>query len=501
MQEKLNQLRSLLGEVADLGHIMALMEWDQETYMPEGAVEARSRQLATIGKLMHIKATSDEIGTLLADLKPWADTLAPDDDNKRLIAVTARDYDKEKRIPPDFVAQRAQVTSMARHAWMEARAKSDFKIFQPHLEKILALNHRYVAFFPPAAHPYDVLLDDYEPGMTTAEVEAIFDTLRPQQVDLIQAVAASPQVDDRFLHLEYDEQKQWDFGLTVISRMGYDRRRGRLDKSAHPFTTSFSADDVRITTRFEKNMGVSALFSSMHEAGHGLYDQGIGATWSRTPVANGASLAVHESQSRLWENIIGRSRPFWQYFFPRFKALFPDQLDGVSPDRFYRAINKVEPSLIRVEADEATYNLHIMLRLELEIAMIDGSLTIKDLPEAWNAKMESYLGMVPPTDAEGVLQDIHWSMGSLGYFSTYALGNLISVQLWEHFKTTHPQAEAQIEEGDFSSLLSWLRKEVHQYGRKYAPQELVRRITGSDIDPVPYIGYLQAKYGEIYGLE
>ncbi len=500
MQEKLNQLRSLLGEAADLGQIMALMEWDQETYMPEGAVEARSRQLATIGKLMHIKATSDEIGALLADLKPWAAALEPDDDNQRLITVAARDYDKEKRIPPDFVAERAQVTSIARHAWMEARAKSDFKIFRPHLEKILDLNHRYVAFFPPTAHPYDVLLDAYEPGMTTADVKAIFDALRPRQVDLIQAIAACPQVDNGFLRLDYDEKKQWDFGVAVITQMGYDWHRGRLDKSAHPFSTSFSADDVRITTRFEKKMGVGALFSSMHEAGHGLYEQGIAPVWFRTPVADGASLAVHESQSRLWENIIGRSQPFWEYFFPQFKSLFPNQLKGVSLNQFYRAINKVEPSLIRVEADEATYNLHIMLRLELEIAMIDGSLAIKDLPEAWNQKMEAYLGMVPQTDAEGVLQDIHWTMGSMGYFSTYALGNLISVQLWEHFKTTQPKAEDQIRQGDFAPLLSWLREEIHQYGRKYTPQELVRRITGADIDPAPYMRYLRAKYGEIYGL-
>lgn len=501
MQAKLNQLRSLLGEVADLGHIMALIEWDQETYMPSGAAESRAQQLATISRLAHAKAISDGIGRLLDDLKSWADSLEPDSDDYRLINVAARDYEKEKRIPPEFVAERAQVASMAKHAWMEARAKSDFSLFQPHLKKILDLNHRYVSFFPPAEHPYDVLLDRFEPGMKTAEVKGIFDALRPKQIELIKAVGDRLQVDDSFLHLDYEEQKQWDFGVSVITAMGYDWHRGRQDKSAHPFTTSFSSDDVRITTRFEKDSGVSALFSTMHEAGHGMYDQGLAEKYKRTPLAEGASLAIHESQSRLWENIIGRSRPFWEHFFPRLQKLFPGQLGNVSLDLFYKGINKVQPSLIRVEADEATYNLHIMLRLELEIAMLEGALAVRDLPHTWNDKMKEYLGVVPANDAEGVLQDIHWSMGAMGYFGTYALGNLISAQLWENFRTSNPAAEDQIRQGDFSTLLTWLRDKIHQHGRKYKPQELVRRVTGSSIDPAPYLIYLEAKYSDIYGLD
>jgi carboxypeptidase Taq len=389
---------------------------------------------------------------------------------------------------------------MARQAWMEARAKADFKLFQAHLEKILELNQRYVSFFPPKDHPYDLLLDNFEPGIKTADVKGIFDELRPLQIELIKAVGKHPQVDDAFLHLGYDEKKQWDFSVEVIRAVGYDLNRGRLDKSAHPFSTSFSMDDVRITTRFERDSGVSALFSSLHEAGHALYEQGFDPVWKRTPIADGSSLAMHESQSRLWENIIGRSRPFWEYYFPKLKALFPAQLNNVTLDQFYRGINKVQPSLIRVEADEATYNLHIMLRFELEIAMIEGKLPIKELPSAWNDKMQAYLGIVPPDDALGVLQDIHWSLGSLGYFPTYALGNLISAQLWEKYQSINSDISDQIRKGDFSALLAWLRDAIHQYGRKYEPKELVTRITRSNIDPTPYMRYLTAKFGEIYEL-
>jgi len=500
LEEKLQQLKTMLGEISDLNHIGSLLGWDQQTYMPPGAAEERGQQLATINTIAHEKFTSDEIGVLLADLKKWVEGLDHDSDEYRLVKVTARDYDKQTLVPSDFVAEFAQVTTVAQQTWMEARAKSDFSIFRPDLEKIIDLNHRYVSFFPPADHPYDVLLDNFEPGMKTSEVKAIFEALRPQQVELIQAIADRAQVDDSFLRLDFDEQKQWSFGVEVATAFGYDWKRGRQDKSTHPFTTSFGIDDVRITTRFEKGMGASALFSTTHESGHALYEQGIGRIWSRTPLEGGASLAIHESQSRMWENLVGRSLPFWEYFYPRLQSLFPAQLEFVSLEKFYKGINKVERSLIRVEADEATYNLHIMLRLELEIAMIESKIAIKDLPEAWNARMKDYLGVVPPNDAQGVLQDIHWSGGALGYFSTYALGNLISAQLWEKVKSVNPDLDDQIRRGDFSSLLSWLRVKIHQHGRKYEPQELVKRVTGSPINAEPYVRYLKSKYSDIYGL-
>lgn len=500
MSEKLEQLKTLLAEVADLNATQSLLSWDQQTYMPQGGNEARGNQLATIGKISHQKFTSDEIGTLLGDLEKEYEGADLDSDNLRLLKVTRHEYDQATRVPSDFVAEFAVVTSKAFEAWVEAKGKSDFSIFQPHLEKVVELNQRYVTFFPPADHPYDVLLDQFERGMKTAEVQEIFDALRPQQVELLQAIAEKPQVDDDFLHVEYDEQKMWDFSEVIATKFGYEWDRGRQDRSAHPFTTNFSINDVRITTRFEEENPTVMLFSTMHEAGHGLYELGSDQSFERTPLAGGASLAVHESQSRMWENLVGRSKPFWEYFYPEFQKLFPAQVSGIDLDSFYEGINKVEPSLIRVNADEATYNMHIMLRLELEIGMVEDTIKVKDLPEIWNAKMEEYLGIVPPNDAKGVLQDVHWSGGMLGYFSTYALGNLISAQLWEKIIADIPDLPNQFRKGEFETLLSWLREKLHVHGKKYEPQEIVQRLTGSKIDAAAYVRYLKEKYSEIYGL-
>lgn len=499
MSKKLEQLKAILAEIADLGKAAAVLGWDQQVNMPPGGAEARGNQLALLGRLAHERATSPELGNLLEDLQAEAVHLDPDSDEARLIKVAARDYEKATRVPADFVVEMTQVTTQAFQVWVEARQKSDFALFRPHLEKIVELAHRYIGFFPPADHPYDVLLDNYEPGMKTAEVKAIFDTLRPQQVALIQRIGQRPQVDDSFLHQPFDERRQWDFGVEVITKFGYDWQRGRQDKSPHPFTTSFSVNDVRITTRVDPNFLNPMLFGTMHECGHALYEMGINPAYERTALEGGASLAVHESQSRLWENLVGRSLPFWEHFYPRLQEYFP-QLSGVSLDKFYKGINKVEPSLIRVEADEATYNLHIMLRLELEIALIEGTVAVKDLPQVWNAKMQEYLGVTPPNDAEGVLQDVHWSNGYLGYFATYALGNLISAQLWEAIHRDIPDLDDQIRAGRFDALLSWLREKIHRHGRKYEPQELVERVTGSRIDAAPYLRYLNAKFGPIYGL-
>jgi len=500
MEDKIKQLKEILGEISDLNNAAALLGWDQNTYMPSGAAERRGQQLATLSKLSHIKFTSLEVGKLLEELKPWALEQDDEDYDARMVIVGARDYEKATRVPPEFVAEMAQVTTRAFEAWVEAKGKSEFSIFQPHLEKVVEMNRRYVTFFPPADHPYDVLLDEYEPGMKTADVKAIFDALRPQQVEIIKAIAERPQVDDSCLRQSFPGQEQWEFGLEVAKAIGYDMEHGRQDKSAHPFTISFGSDDVRITTRVDENFFNTMFFGTMHETGHALYEQGMHSYIKRTPLEGGASLAIHESQSRLWENLVGRSLPFWEHFYPKLQKRFSSQLGNVSLDTFYKAINKVQPSLIRVEADEATYNLHIMLRLELEIAMIEGNLAIKDLPEAWNTKMQEYLGITPPNDALGVLQDVHWSYGSLGYFSTYALGNLISAQLWERFLQFVPELEDQIREAEFAPLLSWLRVKIHQVGRSYEPQDLMQRVTKSKIDPTPYVRYLKKKYGEIYGI-
>ncbi len=499
MNHKLDQLKAILAEIADLGKAAAVLGWDQQVNMPPAGAAARGNQLALLGRLAHERATSPELGKLLEDLRAEAAHLDPDSDEARLIKVASRDYEKATRVPADFVVEMTQVTTQAFQAWVEARQKADFAMFRPHLEKIIELTHRYIGFFPPAEHPYDVLLDNYEPGMKTAEVKAIFDALRPQQVALIRQIRQQSQVDDSFLHQPFDEKKQWDFGVEVITKFGYDWQRGRQDKAPHPFTTSFSINDVRITTRVDPNFLNPMLFGTIHECGHALYEMGVNPAYERTALEGGASMAIHESQSRLWENLVGRSLAFWEYFYPRLQEYFP-QLSHVSLETFYKGINKVEPSLIRVEADEATYNLHIMLRLELEIALVEGTLDVKDLPDIWNAKMQEYLGITPPDDAAGVLQDVHWSDGYLGYFPTYALGNLVSAQLWEAIQRDIPDLEDQIRAGRFEALLIWLREKIHYHGRKYEPQELVQRVTGSKIDPAPYLRYLRNKFGPIYGL-
>jgi carboxypeptidase Taq len=500
MNESLAALDAAVGEVTDLQHAAALIEWDEQVTMPPGGATVHGEMLATIRKLAHQKFTSDEVGRVLEDLKPAIGGLDRESDAYRTVAITAHEYDKARRVPAEFVAEQARTTSAAQHAWIAARAASDFLAFQPHLEKLVALRKRYVSFFPPAEHPYDVVLDDFEPGTRTKDVQAIFAILRPRQVELIRAIGGRPQVDDSFLRLPYPEPEMAAFATEVISRIGFDWSRGRQDRSVHPFATGIGPNDVRITSRYVEREPLSLLFGVIHETGHALYEQGIKPGFSRTVLGNAASLGVHESQSRLWENLVGRSKAFWECFFPALQERFPDQLNSVTIDRFYRGINKVAPSLIRVESDEATYNLHIMLRVELEIALLEGTLAVKDLPDVWNAHMEEYFGITPPNAATGVLQDIHWSIGAFGYFATYALGNVISAQLWDAFLRAQPERDDQIRRGEFAPLLSWLRANIHEHGRKYQPQELVERVTSSRIDPEPYLRYLETKFGAIYGL-
>lgn len=498
MSEKLSKLKEILGEVSDLGHAASVLGWDQQVNMPPMGGEARGQQLATLGKIAQEKFTSDEVGRLLEDLqKEYTDV---ETDDGAMVRVAARNYDKAKRVPAEFVAEQAVAGTKGFEAWVEAKSKSDFSIFLPFLEKNVELVKKYVSFFPPSEHPYDILLDDFEPGMKTSEVKEIFGNLRPKQVELLKKISDAKQVKDKFLHKKYNEEKVWAFSEKIISKFGYDFNRGRQDKAPHPFETSFSVNDVRITNRFEKDNPLSTLFSAMHECGHALYEMGVNPAYERTSLENGTSLAIHESQSRMWENLVGRSFPFWEHFYSDLKKTFSSQLDGVNVKQFYKAINKVEPSFIRVNADEATYNMHIMLRLEIEIGMVDGSIRIKDLPEIWNTKMKEYLGVTPPDNAHGVLQDIHWSYGSIGYFSTYALGNIVSAQLWERINKDIYNLEEQIRKGKFEQLREWLREKIHVYGHKYDPQDIVQKITGSKIDSSAYVRYLTKKYSEIYDL-
>jgi carboxypeptidase Taq len=501
MEENYTKLLERLGEMIDLQEAAALLAWDQETYMPPGAAQNRAQQLATLNQLVHQKFTSDEIGELIEALKSELPSLDPDSDQACIVKQVSREYDKQRKVPSEWVAEFSKVTSLAQEAWKKAREESNFSSFEPDLSKVLELRKQYAEFFSPFDHVYDPLLDDFEPGMKTADVREVFEDLRPKQVELVQAIIESSHpVDDAILHQHFDEKKQWDFGIEAAKAFGFDFNRGRQDKSTHPFTTSFSHNDVRITTRIKPDFLSVGLFGTLHEAGHGLYEQNFSPNLARTPVAGGASLAIHESQSRMWENLVGRSRPFWVGFYPKLQEYFPSQLGNVNLDSFYRAINKVEQSLIRTEADEATYNLHIMLRFELELALIEGNLQVSDLPEVWNTKMEEYLGITPPTDAEGVLQDIHWSFGIFGYFSTYSLGNLVASMFWEKILADIPDVEHQFESREFDPLLSWLQDNILQHGAKFKPADLIKRVTGSELTAEPYIRYLETKYGEIYQL-
>ena len=497
--EQFLQLKNLLAEIADLNCAAALLGWDQQTYMPPGGAQNRGHRLATLAQIIHTKGVSKEMGELLDGVQPYVSQLDPDSFEARLVKVTRRQYEKETKVSAEWVADFAMATTAGYDAWGKARAENDFTLFQPHLERILELSHQYVEFFAPYEHVYDPLLDIFEPGMKTMDLKAIFSSLRPQQVALLKKIADCPQVDDSFLHLTYDEQKQWDFGVEILTKIGFDWKHSRLDKTLHPFTTSFGLGDVRITTRVFPNYLTSALLGTLHEAGHAMYGLGSAPSLDRTPLLDGASSGVHESQSRMWENLVGRSLPFWQHFYPRLQEVFPAQLGNVALESFYKGINKVQPSFIRVEADEATYNLHIMLRMELEIGLMEGNIAIKDLPEVWKARSLEYLGVAPPDNSKGVLQDVHWSTGLVGYFPSYALGNLIGAQLWECINADIPALPDQIRRGEFAPWLSWLREKIHRHGAMFEPQELVERVTGSKIDPAPYMRYLEQKYRRIYG--
>jgi carboxypeptidase Taq len=499
-EAKLKQLDEIIAEVSDLNSAAGLLGWDQQVNMPPGGAEGRGYVLGTLGQLAQIRFTSPEVGKLIDELEPYAAGLDPDSDTARKIKVSRRQYDKQVKVPPEWVVEFAQLTTQAHQVWAKARTENNFASFQPVLEKLVDLRRRYAEFFAPYDHVYDPLLDDFEPGLKTADVKQIFEALRPQQVALIKAIAAQPQVDASFLYQPFDGQKQWDFGVEVLTKFGYDWNRSRQDKAPHPFTSNFGSWDVRITTRVDPEYLGTCLFGTLHEAGHAMYELGIDPKYNRTILAGGTSLAVHESQSRMWENLVGRSLPFWEYYYPLLQEYFP-QLGKVSLETFYKGINQVKPSLIRVEADEATYNLHIMLRLEIEIALMEGKLAVKDLPEAWNSRIQEYLGLTPPNDAKGVLQDVHWSGGMIGYFSTYALGNLVSGQLWEKINQDIPDLPEQIRQGKFDALRGWLIEKIHRHGSKYEPQELVQKVTGSKIDPAPYVRYLQGKFSQIYGLK
>ena len=502
MESKLQELKTRLLEINDLESAAAVLDWDQSTYMPPGGAEARARQIATLNRLAHEKFTDPAIGKLLEDLRPYEESLPYDSDEASLIRVTRREYERAVKVPPSFVAELSGHTSQTYAIWAKARPANDFSVVQPYLEKTLDLSRQLADFFPGYEHIADPLIDFHDYGLKASMIRTLFAELREQLVPLVEKITAQPPADDSCLHQNFPEAKQWAFGVEVAKRIGYDFERGREDKTPHPFTTKFSIGDVRITTRVKENDLGEALFGTIHEAGHALYEQGINPDFEGTPLAKGTSASVHESQSRLWENIVGCSRGFWKFFYPRLQRIFPDQLGSVPLETFYRAINKVERSLIRTEADEVTYNLHVMLRFDLELALLEGNLRVKDLPEAWRERYKADLGILPPDDRDGVLQDVHWYSGVIGgAFQGYTLGNILSAQFFEAALQAHPEIPSEIEEGEFSTLHNWLKENIYQHGSKYTTTELVERVTGGPMSIEPYIRYLRTKYGELYELK
>jgi carboxypeptidase Taq len=498
--EKYLELRRRLMQVHDVTKAMFLLAWDQRTMMPASGGPVRAEQLATLSRFAHDLFTSEDVGQLLEDLTAYEESLPYESDEASLIRVARRDYDRESRVPGDLRSDLTRASSSGYEAWVAAKARSDYASFRPYLERNVELRQRYAECFD-ADEPYDALLEDYEPGMKAAEVREVFDVLKPELIGLVRTVAEHDgEVDNSFLRGSFPAERQRELSLAVLERLGFDRRSWRLDTTEHPFASSMNTGDVRLTTRFKEGDVSDALFSTMHEFGHGVYEHNVDPALERTLLCRGASMSLHESQSRMWENLVGRSRPFWRFFYPTFQSIFPE-FERVDEEAFFRAVNKVQPSLLRVESDEVTYSLHIILRFELEQELLSGELDLRELPEAWNSRMEDYLGVQVTDDAHGVLQDTHWSAGSLGYFPTYALGNVVSLQIWEQALAALPDLPGQIGRGEFAPLREWLRDNLYQYGRKLKPKELLERITGGGLDPAPYLRYLSQKVGEVYGLE
>jgi carboxypeptidase Taq len=490
-----DQLRLRLAEISDIRKTIALLSWDQQVVMPPGGAALRSEQLATLGRIAHAQFIDAETGRLLDAARGWAEEQGYDSFEASLVRVTTRDWEKARRVPAELRAEISRQSSLAHPVWIEARRNNDYASFMPVLRTNLDLVKRYVECFDVDSEPYDVLLDDYERDMKTADVRRIFDEVKEHQGAVVKDLSAPRE------HVEgsFPLEKQQEFELAVIRRFGYNDRCWRLDPTVHPFASGTGIEDIRLTTRYFPT-NLDGLFATMHEFGHGLYEHQVDPALERSPLARGVSFAFHESQSRMWENLVGRSLPFWRHFFPRLQKLFPEPLADYDVERWYAEINAVEPSLIRVESDEATYNFHIILRFELEQELLAGSFPLEQLPEEWNRRMFEYLGVEVPDDTRGVLQDTHWAGGSFGYFATYALGNLISAQLWERVVADLPDVYDGFEEGEFSQLRDWLGEKVHRHGRKYTPAELLERITGSpEIDPAPYVRYLRGKLGTLYG--
>jgi carboxypeptidase Taq len=492
VSDALQQLQRRLEPIVDIERISRVLNWDQQTMMPPAGSNHRADHLATLRRLSHELLTDKEVGRLLEELSPVEESLPYESDDAALIRVTRRHYEKAVRVPAVLRAEMARAAAQARPVWVQAKARSDFELFLPALEHTVDLRRRYVECFDDVDEPYDVLLDDFEPYTTSAEVQEIFSELRAELVPLIDELR-DVDVDDSFLTGTFPVEQQERLAKDVVTLFGFRPDSWRLDPTEHPFASGAGVDDVRLTTNYDPAT-MKSFFSTMHEYGHGLYSHQLPRHIERLPTGGPCSLGIHESQSRLWENLVGRSAQFWRFFYPRVQEAYPEQLRGVQLDGFVAGINRVRPSLIRIKADEVTYGMHIILRFELEQDIINGRVDLRDLPTLWNERMHDYLGVEVPDDAHGVLQDTHWASGLIGYFSTYLLGTVMSVQIWQKVVEDVPDLEDQIERGEFGALRAWLGEHIHAHGAKFSPQETLERATGGSIDAKPYLAYLRAKY-------
>ncbi len=492
------ELEEHMHRLADLGRMSALLSWDQQTLMPRRGAEARARAVATLRVIRHRHLTDPHLGDLLGRAPSWG----LDEPRAAMVRVLTHDRERAVRLPDDFVRRLALAGSRGQAVWEDARAARDWDRFRPCLKEMVALKREQADLLGHDGEAYDALMDGYEPGMRTARVEPLFATLADELQTLLGAIAAAgPAPPPLFAGRRFADAGQWDFTMRLLRDIGFDLDAGRQDRSAHPFTTSIALRDIRVTTRLDESDPFTGISSTMHEAGHGLYDQGFDPDYEDTPIADAPSLGLHESQSRLWENLVGRSLPFWRHYTPVMREAFGGAMGDASVEDVYREVNRVQPSLIRVEADEVTYNLHILIRFELELALLRGRLEAADLPEAWNAAYQARLGIRPPHAGVGVLQDVHWSSGSFGYFPTYTIGNLYSAILWERIVADLPEIDAQVQRAEFAPLLEWLRTHIHRAGYLYEGDDLIDRVTGSRLRHGPFMRYLWAKFGPLYGLQ
>ena len=485
----------IMQKIADVKYASVVLQWDQETYLPSKGNEIRGKQIATLNETSHLMFTDEKLGGLLNELQQ-ADNI-PGKQRKN-VQLTLEDYNRNKKFTGDFVRKMSETVNKSFHAWISARKANSFELFQQPLDELIELKKQEAEILGYSDHPYNALMNDYDKGLTVAVTDKIFAGLKPALQDLLSSIRDKKQVDNSFLHQHFKKDAQWEFGIELLKRMNFDFNAGRQDISEHPFTTSFNNNDVRVTTRIDEHNLANMTWSCIHEGGHALYEQGLPADEYGLPLGEACSLSIHESQSRFWENCIGRSFSFWQYNFTLLKTFFPKQLHDISLEQFYKGINKVEPSLIRTEADELTYHFHVMIRYESEKKLIEGSSKTKDIPAYWNEHYEKFLGIKVPDDKRGCLQDVHWSHGSFGYFATYSLGSLYAAQLYATIRKENASIEKEVAEGNNQYLHKWLNEKIYIHGRYYTSEELCQKATGEPLNAKYFIEYATEKYTHIY---